>query len=215
MSLSLILNHKDRDMAGTPQQEEEEEGEGLEQEADEGPTFKAPTPKKNSLPPKRASSRLEAKKHLQHSSSGEGVITRSRASASLKNPQVKKIGEANYHQNGGRLQPALAAIPLWKQFAEEYARKKASPEMRQEVKQQKLQKQQRILRHIALTRSSQEGGTVPPVFAIISGPTIRPYRMEELSLTLGRVTPHHRVTFARTKRGEGGREERRECMVYG
>eukprot|EP00005_Dracoamoeba_jomungandri_P012739 CAMPEP_0174267768 /NCGR_PEP_ID=MMETSP0439-20130205/34880_1 /TAXON_ID=0 /ORGANISM="Stereomyxa ramosa, Strain Chinc5" /LENGTH=272 /DNA_ID=CAMNT_0015355473 /DNA_START=102 /DNA_END=920 /DNA_ORIENTATION=- len=33
---------------------------------------------------------------------------------------------------------------------------------------------------------------LPPFFAIIRGPTIQPYRMEERSVSLGRVTPHHR-----------------------
>jgi len=82
----------------------------------------------------------------------------------------------------------FAAPLLWRELraASEASRKKAAAKGREA----KLAKQQRILRHIAWTRFEQD---LPPVFAILRGPTIRPYRMEELSISIGRATPHHRV----------------------
>jgi len=81
----------------------------------------------------------------------------------------------------------FAAPLLWRELraASEASRKKAAAKGREA----KLAKQQRILRHIAWTRFEQD---LPPVFAILRGPTIRPYRMEELSISIGRATPHHR-----------------------
>jgi len=45
--------------------------------------------------------------------------------------------------------------------------------------------QQEILKHIIQLRKNQN---LPPFFVMITGPTIHPYRMEELSITLGRNT---------------------------
>ncbi|PRP89383.1 cut-like homeobox 1 [Planoprotostelium fungivorum] len=76
-------------------------------------------------------------------------------------------------------------LPLWKELyiEAEAIRAAAGPSA------EHLARQQLMLDHILNTRKKQE---LPPVFAMITGPTIQPYRMEELSLVLGRNTPAHR-----------------------
>ena len=78
--------------------------------------------------------------------------------------------------------------PLWKQFLSEKIELESTPKAKKEKDKEKQAKQQQILSHVLNIRNQQN---LPPFFAVISGPTIRPYRMEELSLFLGRVSPNH------------------------
>jgi hypothetical protein len=121
----------------------------------------------------RASSRLSARRSKQASVEAE------RRAATTWSEAAAAAGD-----DGG--------VPLWRQLraASDEARRRNGAKDREA----KLAKQQRILQHIAWTRAEQD---LPPVFAILRGPSLRPYRMEELSLTLGRVTPRHRVRLRR------------------
>lgn len=121
--------------------------------------------------------------------------TASRASSRISARRSKAAAEAERRAAAAAVAaveaPALTgAVPLWRELraASEESRLRGDAGVRD--REAKLAKQQCILRHIAWTRLAQD---LPPVFAILRGPTIRPYRMEELSLTLGRVTAHHRV----------------------
>jgi len=67
-------------------------------------------------------------------------------------------------------------IPLWKQLyriSESKRRRFLASEYGRRQQQQQLQ--QSILSHIVAVRKAQK---LPPVFAMISGPTIQPYRLE-------------------------------------
>eukprot|EP01103_Thecamoeba_quadrilineata_P019164 TRINITY_DN7648_c0_g1_i1.p1 TRINITY_DN7648_c0_g1~~TRINITY_DN7648_c0_g1_i1.p1 ORF type:complete len:383 (-),score=82.70 TRINITY_DN7648_c0_g1_i1:801-1949(-) len=76
-------------------------------------------------------------------------------------------------------------LPLWKQFALEGP---SSRHPQSHIRRQ--QEQQQLLHHILQMREAQN---LPPVFAILTGPTLlQPYRMEELQLVLGRITHKHR-----------------------
>jgi len=79
--------------------------------------------------------------------------------------------------------------PLWKQFFGESLKQSATAKAKKNRTKERQIKQQQILDHIVRIREQQD---LPPFFAVISGPTIRPYRMEELSVLMGRVSPHHR-----------------------
>ncbi|KAL6076301.1 hypothetical protein QOT17_002847 [Balamuthia mandrillaris] len=82
------------------------------------------------------------------------------------------------------------AEPLWKTLRLEHLRKQRSGQHQQTLKSHKEERQQQILQRIVATRKNQG---LPPFFAVISGPTVRPYRMEELSLIVGRNTPSNRA----------------------
>jgi hypothetical protein len=129
----------------------------------------------------RSSSRLSARRSRQ---------AEAERSASSTADIATNGGSSGGDDDGAAATAGGAAVPLWRQLraASDEARRK-SP-LGAKDREAKLAKQQRILQHIACTRAEQD---LPPVFAILRGPTLRPYRMEELSLTLGRVTPHHRV----------------------
>ncbi|ELR22842.1 FHA domain containing protein [Acanthamoeba castellanii str. Neff] len=128
----------------------------------------------------RSSSRLSARRSRQ---------AEAERSASSTADIATNGGSSGGDDDGAAATAGGAAVPLWRQLraASDEARRK-SP-LGAKDREAKLAKQQRILQHIAWTRAEQD---LPPVFAILRGPTLRPYRMEELSLTLGRVTPHHR-----------------------
>eukprot|EP01114_Cavostelium_apophysatum_P003934 TRINITY_DN1406_c0_g1_i8.p1 TRINITY_DN1406_c0_g1~~TRINITY_DN1406_c0_g1_i8.p1 ORF type:complete len:476 (-),score=133.44 TRINITY_DN1406_c0_g1_i8:253-1680(-) len=70
----------------------------------------------------------------------------------------------------------VESLPLWRQY---YVKN------RQKMGQSNADEQQKILRYIMNSRTAQG---LPPFFAIITGPTICPYRMEEMRLVLGRTT---------------------------
>ena len=87
---------------------------------------------------------------------------------------------------------APAPVPLWRQFYEEQKRKNRAADGTQEKNVERDKIQQDMLRHVISTREAQG---LPPFFAIITGPTIQKYFMEELCVTLGRVTTNHKVAF--------------------
>ena len=86
--------------------------------------------------------------------------------------------------------PSVRPVPLWKQFAEEQKKRNKVAANTPEKRAEREKSQQDMLRHVLKLRELQG---LPPFFAMITGPTIQKYFMEELHVTLGRVTPHHRV----------------------
>jgi len=95
-------------------------------------------------------------------------------------PEQPKVNEAELN---------LTEPPLWKQFFSEALKQTSTAKSKKDRTKERQIKQQQILSHIVRIREQQD---LPPFFVVISGPTIRPYRMEELSVLLGRVSPHHR-----------------------
>ena len=81
--------------------------------------------------------------------------------------------------------------PLWKQLllTTELVTQKPTKTNDKCVKQE-----QALLNHILNTRTEQE---LAPFFAMITGPTIRPYRMEELEIIIGRNSYSLRVRIGK------------------
>jgi len=92
-------------------------------------------------------------------------------------------------------------LPLWKQL---WLKSKDVP-IKAELREAS---EQEILAHIKKTRRVQH---LPPIFAMITGPTILSYRMEELRIVLGRITPFRREADIHI--GDGNRISHAHCLI--
>lgn len=77
----------------------------------------------------------------------------------------------------------IRSLPEWKQMV-------AHSMKNLENRRTSEKTMQKILQHIVKIRTRQK---LPPFFAMLTGPDIPPYRMEELSLILGRNSQSHKI----------------------